>query len=234
MILTNYFTSQLDSQRGIKWKNDDDSIMGLVLDAIRLNEKIVIFHDLCSPEFIARYNHPCVTFVKVELIENISLNDYRFYCFLEWLSKSNINENIFISDLFDVRMNLSPSSLPEWKGLYVGIHNDWKIDKNGLIADEKYVWNLIVKHYTAVNTKLHNKPILMAGTWGGNQALVIETLLLMIKIMKESTVYNANLSAFQRVCYEFVGIDKLWLSGMPFHSNFRQYQYTAQAVFIHK
>ena len=107
-ILTAYFTSQIDKQRGIQWKPDNSQLHTLRNSTHITN---VLFTDVEFSDI-----HPKVI-TKVPRGQNIY--NYRFKAWLEWLTKYRDYCNVvWLLDSTDTEVYQLPEIEPGW--LYVG------------------------------------------------------------------------------------------------------------------
>lgn len=123
LILTSYFSSKPHpndpSDNAVVGRGPDGRVIQQNIDYIKAwydsihdsGVRAVVFHDELSDEFVEKHSSENVSFKKVEVGE-YSNNDWRFFCFHDFLS--NIKEKpdiVFHTDGSDVRVIKDPSEL---------------------------------------------------------------------------------------------------------------------------
>lgn len=239
VILTSYLTGSPDPQRGQDVAPDDDARMVLARSAWQRGQKLVIFHDQLSDKFVARWSSYLCEFVKVETDPTLSCNDARFEHFLAWL-QDNPHDHVWCSDLFDVRIGSDPVRYLEQHGsrpLHCGTHyrgeTVWSFRDGSPTYGTHRRW--LEQIYGGVPSFLHDRPILMAGTWGGRCREVVQLLVSLTAEIKATAPRkrNSNLTAFNTVCWrDFAHL--IACPQYPFVSEFGKQQHTSKAVWIHK
>lgn len=201
----------------------------------RLGLDGIIFHDGLSDTFIQRHQTIKLRFIAVPPAVDLSNNDYRFFVYRDWLPLNPV-DSVFCVDLFDVRVNRNPHELlDDSHHLWVGIERDWTIDQR--TPDGQWMVNKLRTCYGNVPRKLHGKPILTAGHWGGFYRHVLRFLVRLtseIDCINPGPKLNCNMAAFNRVMYRDMGARHLWMKGAPLHSVFRTYDTNADVCFVHK
>ena len=228
-ILTSYFTSREDPQRGACTNKDDHEKLMLKKDVERLKIPCYVFYDDLSTEFVRENSSDYMIFLPVNP-PNISVNDSRFLIYREWLNSHKFDQ-VWFSDLFDVRINLDPKVLPKRK-FYCGEHPYLLSEEEAETTDGLYVCSLIKNIYEEIPAHVLGKPILMAGTWGGEYSFCQSFLDRFCNEIVRTTnegFYNVNLPVFNVLAHR-----ENYYGRFPLNSEFRKYQYDAPAVFIHK
>lgn len=229
-ILTSYFTSCPDPQGKAVIRPDDFEMMRPWAESIRRNRLTgVVFHDELSEDFVDRHQSEWLRFVRVPPSKSLSLNDYRFLVWRDWLCVNRIDA-VFFSDLFDVVVNRDPFSIFESLGRPLMLsHQGSRIGETGYF----------VKNFTRVYGdgigELMGLLELNAGVWGGAYGDVMRFLVLMAtEFEKPSCPFNANMPVFNWVAYRRIGLENFWSRGEPFHSEFQKFNYEADVAFVHK
>lgn len=193
IVLSNYFTSKIDPQRGVNQSaNDFNYIKNWYQSIIKNQLNGVVFHDGLEKEFIQKYQTEKVIFLECKL-GLMSLNDERFFVFHEFLNFVNDNSYILITDINDVVVLRSPldffSNSP--KKIFLG-------------RDDHYSWrsgywslNKIKEFQIKTSIKIPSYflcfPVFNAGLIGGKVTVINSLLSKMISIlieMKDSGNYN--------------------------------------------
>lgn len=231
IIYTSYLTSSEDPQRKVRTQPDDPARLMLKEGCERLKIPCYVFYDELSDDFVKNNTSKYFMFIKSLPRPDLSVNDARFFMYRDYLKYIHKDaEQVWLSDLFDVKMNLDPCILPKHE-FYCGIHNDWVIsDKGGM--DGKYVHALIKNIYIEVPNWCEDKPILMAGTWGGNYFTCLSFLQEFCEEIERTTeegFTNVNLPVFNVLAHK-----RKYYGGFPLNSKFRHYDYSAPVVFVHK
>ena len=111
IILSTYFTSKEDPQRGGNWKCNDFSIIKDWYQSIKkLNLNAIIFHDHCSDRFINKYSTERISFVYHKPIKDIMNARYR--CYYDYLYR-HFYKKIYCTDISDVVIMKDPFPLIE-------------------------------------------------------------------------------------------------------------------------
>ncbi len=235
VLFTTYLTKKNDPQRQTKVLPNDPKLMDTWYEGASKYESFV-FHDELSDEFMAKY--PKVTFVKVGNYK-YSANDGRFQIFNDYLKKMENIDYVFITDLFDVKVNSYPKKLNK-KTLYVQqeprtrgpLKTFWRADwgwaRNQFtkcfgpnVGDKDYYQGLI------------GKSIYNAGVWGGSRAMVMKVCKY---ILNDFDIYNVeekncNMLIFNKILYHVIGQENIDSS---IASVFGAYEMNSVANFIHK
>ena len=131
VILSAYFITKKDPQRGCFVARDDfGKIRGWYESVCSLGLSGVIFHDGLSDKFVSDYGNDYVRFVRYKLRTDRSVNDERFYCWHEYLLGDLGVDDVYLTDLFDVRFVRNPFSVVDGRyRIYCGDHggkmNGW-------------------------------------------------------------------------------------------------------------
>jgi hypothetical protein len=226
IILTTYFVTKEDPQskkssdkRYIK-KDNYSLIKDWVESIERLNLRGIIF---CDYEFNLKLPRQ-VQVINYKLKTNWSVNDERFLCYLEYLSK-NYYDNIFLTDLFDIEFFKNPFNLiSDVYELYIGMN------KGILIKENEYLYDRILKYLD--NFEYFNKLDLNAGIIGGNNSNIKKLLNYMVLMFKfYNSDKNINMPVFNKCVYD---IFNDILVGHPVSSRFKGYEKDGEFYIRHK
>jgi len=227
VILTTYFTTKPDPQRGKKWDPDSMALMSGWIDSLTsLNLNGVIFHD--EPINGGSINQ------NVELIQykqrtNWSCNDERFLCWLEYLKDHDEISRVFLTDLFDVSFYKNPFDVMGMKhDLYVGCGAGFPRK----IGDNKWLSKRMLAAYKSV---LHaDKCTVNAGVIGGRRTVIITLLdYMMIDFERINGEENLNMAIFNNAVYDLFFEDRI-IIGPPVTSLFKKYETTGNFAIRHK
>lgn len=233
-ILTTYLTKKGNPQRGNDYQPNDPKLMQLWYDsASKLEDvKLVIFHDELDDEFMMMY--PRVEFVRVSYYR-YSANDSRFEFFYNYLRRHLEIKDVFMTDLFDVKVNRLPE-VPLLR-LFVSTEPRQQPD-NGLAfwrRESSWCYNQFMRAYGQVDHVLMGKNFYNPGAWGGNRDFVLNVLQLIIHELDSIRPDNKNVNmvVFNTILYTKV-LQKNIVTGYPYHSRFKYYETDSNACFIHK
>jgi hypothetical protein len=229
-VLTSYFTSCSDPQGKATIKPDEFELLKPWADSIQKHGLTgVIFHDELSDEFINRHENRHLRFVRVPPSPSLSLNDYRFLVWRDWLSVNPVDA-VFFSDLFDVVVNRDPFSIFESLGRPLMLSHQGKY-----IGETHYFIKNFKRVYGDITDDFKGLPELNAGVWGGAYSDVLRFLVIVSKELESALCpFNANMPVFNWVAYRRIGLENFWSEGEPFHSEFQKYDYGADVAFVHK
>jgi len=235
-IVSTYLTTGPDVQRGNIFKESDDInyIQGWYDSIIKLGLNGVILHDALSDNFI---NHlPGIKFIKVAGCGRFQLYDYIWILFKDFIEKNDF-DNIFFTDLWDVKVVKDPFIQPEY--------NDYTIfcgDVNGDVMRGDYFIGAALR-----NKKLMGLPgfeeiitsdrlLLNNGTLGGSHKIItgfIKTLCSLILEMADREIdVTCDMSIFNYMIYTKFANE--FYAGPPVNSRFKKYENRDDVWFIHK
>jgi len=232
-IITTYFTSYLDVQRNIFWKNNDHNITNTWAKSIHDNNlNGIILHDNCVDEEFIRYYNP-IKFIKVNTNYNFSCIDYRWYCIYELLNNPKYKfDYVFITDLSDVRIVNSPFTSLLNDKIYMGN------DNAGIVNSNNYLNKIIfpqLHDYHFDFFKIINRPVLNCGVVGGHISIIIPLIKRVLdefnNIKRDNKRYY-DMAIFNYILYKYYYND-IVQDGVA--SIFKKYQNHRKDVwFIHK
>lgn len=226
VILTTYFTGKEDPQRGGFTENNSfEYIRPWHSSVSRLGLTGVIFHDRLSEAFVKTHSNESISFVRDDGFSkwDMSCNDYRFVCYLEYLKK-NPCEKVFMTDASDVTIVSDPFEFIEPGKLCVGLErgkvNRWK---------RGYPRMLAVYGELGCGEQL----LLNAGIIGGPYALVLAFLDDFVEESVRNPDFNNNMKVLNYLGYtKYKGSLK---NGGKLNSRFKKYEVNrTDVLFIHK
>lgn len=183
VIITTYFNSVLDTQRGVTWEANIQSIMDLVKSCQKHNLKLVVLTDCFHNE-------------KIEGVEFVyhkpKINPY----FERWIAICmHLSENdyglVFCVDATDVEVLKNPFLSMRKDIIYTGC-------ERGTIGANKWLFN----HHSVVKNdllKIRNKNIINAGLLGGKSSLVSDYCQKIIKLYDIHGDMFTDMAAFNIV-----------------------------------
>lgn len=229
VILTNYFTTKKDPQRGKPTKKDNYKLISPWLESVnRLKLNGIIFYDSLSDNFINKLSSDYVTFIPYQIKTNWSLNDERFLCWFEFLKENIKYKQIITTDLFDVKINKDPFKLVNDKKykLYLGCNSNRKISNN------MYICKKMKKIYKEVYHK--DKTSVNAGVIGGNRKYIIQLFDRMInEFQKQNLKMNMNMAVYNKCVYDLYKVNEIFI-GYPLTSRFKRYEENGSYYIKHK
>jgi len=247
LILTSYFTKKrhpndpndshvIGRNKDLKVDNDSFEYIQKWYDSIIVNKlKAVVFHDDLSSEFVNKYQNEFVTFVKVD--DSIySNNDYRFFCFFDYLSAIEAKPDIvFHTDASDVVVVKNPISLIESNSDY-----DLFACKDSIKINQ-FPYLKVHRHFNWSDEFLfmanYNKwDLINMGVVGGKFQDMLEFYQKFVEIRQSAQDPDFNINMW--ICQYLIRCifqNKNTLIGEPVCSEFKQYQNDRTDVyFIHK
>lgn len=230
IILTTYFTTKPDPQRGTTWAPDDPDLMSGWIDTVTdLDLTGVVFHD----EPVGSRKNGKVSFVPWPLRTAWSCNDERFLCWLDFLEgagKTDVTiDHVFLTDLFDVDFFRDPFDLITARhDLYLGCGAGYPRP----IGENRW---LCAKMTAAYGRVYHpDKCTVNAGVIGGRYADVVRLLRHMVNdFIRLKSDQNINMAVFNRAVYDLFDEDRIMI-GPPVCSLFKKYQQTGDFCIRHK
>ena len=138
VIMTTYFCNKKDPQRLKKAPCDDFKYIKPWYNSIKkLGLNGIIFHDGLSKKFIRKYETNNIKFVYKKTHKIFSLNDYRYFIYLDYINNHPEIENIFMTDGNDVTVVNNPFKFINNKNIYVGTEPN-KLEKEKQYFNNKF------------------------------------------------------------------------------------------------
>lgn len=235
ILLTTYFCKKKDPQRKNFAPCDDIKYIKPWYESIKkLSLYGTIFHDGLSSNFINKYETEKIKFVKVDSSKfKYSLNDQRYFIYLNYLNKNPNIKNVFMTDGNDVTVILNPFKQLNLNKINVGSEESY-------IYKNKWIQGKIHQYNSNPNLNLNNNIegiVYNAGILGGSRNLVINFLENMINKFSNmnnlQTRQNLNMIVFNDVIYN--DLKNNVYTGEPLHSRYKNFENNRNDIcFIHK
>lgn len=227
VILTCFFTNQIDPHRNEFMKNDIELLMPLINSMN--GQKIVILHDSLTK--IPKIKN--VEFIKVETSESPYWE--RWIQYYKYLINNPDIDNLFTVDGTDVEMLKNPFYHILPNEVYVGYESE-KLGCKYMYAHHPARF---IQSFLRKNASL---PLLNAGILGGNKDLIMEFIRKMLDVYNENKhnvlskidhpVGNGDMAVFNYVARSYFG-NKINF-GKHVNTVFKKYEYTDYSWFKHK
>ncbi len=225
-VLTTYFTSKKDPQRGdFKDNNADSRVCPFIPSAEKHGLNVIIFNDALSEQFKDKWGSNLIEFCNIPLEEvsgsSYSVNDLRYFIWKDYIESNSEIEEILLVDLFDVEFWGNPFELieqmPDIKIFTGGTNNENLIGKKGHIRAKM----------RAKYGKVYfgDKMAVGAGTIMGRREPMLTLLNRMVEDFKAplkgkpTKMRNYNMGVFNHALYDLFSDEEL-LVGYPFTSRF--------------
>ena len=224
VVLSTYFTLKKDPQRGrYKKTNSYSYISAWHKSLTKLGLRGVVFHDGLDSSFIDSVK-PKMHFEKVVLGKR-SLNDDRYFHYLQYVEKHPHLTHILMTDIADVTFMRDPFELmrmfdhhlfPSEGQLFNRIKSNGGLRKN--------IKECFLKH-TQLNSSIewlyHLKPGYNAGVIGGPRHIVLRFLRILTALLETLPVkVNCNMAAVNYVVHNY--FNDVVFTGFPFTSILNQ------------
>ena len=239
VIMTTYFCKKKDPQRK-KFApcNDFKYIKPWYNSINKLGLNGIIFHDGLSSNFINKYQTDKIKFEYVNSQNfKYSMNDQRYFIYLDYIKKNSEIQNVFMTDGNDVTVVNSPFN--KFKKICVGQDADDKGEQiytnNDYIKRQLEIFNNHEWAYSIDDSE--NKKFYSAGILGGNRQQMLYFLNKMIvifnKMNEEQKKKNLNMVVFNYVIHYY--LNENVESDSPLCSRFKKYEnHRKDVCFIHK
>ena len=189
----------------------------------------VIFHDGLSEWFTEKYACEQVSFIPYQLQTQRSLNDERYYCYLNYLRQHPEIQRIIMCDLFDIEFFRNPFELFDDARYDVYCGGD-EGEYNNKLVREKMIATFGAPHYES-EIKLN------AGTAGGNRQQVEKLLVEMTgtfdSLSATGVMDNVNMAVFNKCVYDLFDKSRI-MWGRPLNSRFKAYESSGDFAIRHK
>ena len=240
VIMTTYFCKKKDPQRGNTAPcNDIKYIKPWYYSMKKLNLNGIVFHDGLSEKFIEKYKTDKIKFEYVNTKKfEYSVNDLRYFVYLDYLKRNTNIQNIFMTDGNDVTVVNSPFN--KFEKTCVG--QDADDNGNYIYTSHPYIKKQLTifnsnKKWTYKFNENKNIKFYSAGILGGNRRQIVFFLENMVKIFndmnQEQKRKNLNMVVFNYVIYHMLNEDVM--SDAPLCSRFKKYEnHRKDVCFIHK
>jgi hypothetical protein len=255
VVVTCYFTLKPDPQTGsIRNAADFKYIQPWYDSLLKLGCHGIILHDGLEKTFIDQYQTTQIQFRYCEM-GNYSIFEERWLLYHLFLQQLPLIEKIFFTDSNDVYITKNPFSfITKKSALYVGRDNANRIKDSGWLEAERLKF-LKESNYNLAKTYEYQW-VYNAGVCGGSRALMFFVTNEISKLIflttsnchKDMTLLNIVIHNhfYPKLSFinwsqnhvdpikdEFSSHDIL-ISGYPFNSGFKDFDYQSKAYFIHK
>lgn len=241
MLLTSYFITKKDWQRGKYVKAKFGKIRTLYRTSLEQGLNVTVIHDGLPHDLIQSYSSKYFHFKQVDLTEynaRYGVNDVRYFFFEKLVRENTEWKYCFIVDAFDVRVGMNPCSGMEKGKLYIGHELDKLKGHPWMQARFSKMGGKYLKWYKEIDK--HMK-ILNCGITGGHRDIFLRLMERMtevlqdpaIKIMSKTEDINLNMAALNYIVY--VDFPGQFTGNKPVHSAYKKYQNERKDVwFVHK
>ncbi len=238
VVLTSYFTSEVDAQRGThKQPNRFSYISDWYKSVVRLDMSAVIFHDGLGPEFQHKLtqNHPGVSFEYVPSLKGRSTNDARFYSYLKYLEHHSDIRHVLLTDVSDVEFQMDPFKLMHLLGewLYIGTDIDIFPSMETMPWMHERLTNCFSDYSVerGLHTLTQMNTVYNAGVIGGSRDLMLTVLTRVVAYLNTTPPHlNCNMPAVNIAVHKHF-FERVF-TGYPLTSRFLRRQVSPQGVFI--
>jgi len=208
IILTSYFNTLPDKQRGKHWRSNEISVMYKLYNSVRrLKLTMKVFHDHLNKKFILKYSDHGISF-KSYAPEGDVLSA-RWICFYDYIEQTNFDKYLCI-DCGDTEIFKDPFPL---------------IDDRVIIGSEPYKigsfpWldKKFIKLYGEV--LYPGEQVLNCGILGGSREIMLAVL---SRVIEEMTATGnrdqVDMAIFNKIMREFD-----YDTGYPIHTKFGKYE----------
>lgn len=255
VIVTCYFTLKPDPQTGSSRNAADFKYIQPWYDSIiKIGVRGIVLHDGLDPTFIDQYSNDNVQFRFCRL-GNYSIFEERWLLYHLFLKQLPRLEKVFFTDSNDVYITQNPFPFIQNKmALYVGRDNANRIKDSGWLQAE-YEQYVIESNYKIARTYQYQWAY-NAGVCGGSRELLFFLTHEMSKlIFKVTSDHHKDMTLLNLVIHEhfFPQLSsKNWhqklvdaqndalashstlITGYPFNSGFKDFDFDSTAYFIHK
>ena len=207
IILTSYFNTLPDKQRGKHWRGNDISVLRKLYDSVRrLNMTMKVFHDHLNKNFITKYSDHGVSF-KSYLPEGDVLSA-RWGCFYDYIEQTNFDKYLCL-DCGDTEIFKDPFPLID--GLVIG-SEPYKIGS--------FPWldSKLMKVYGKI--LYPGEQVLNCGILGGKRDILLKVLdRFLMELMETGNKEQSDMAIFNNIMREFD-----YKTGYPIHTEFGKYK----------
>lgn len=255
VVVTCYFTLKPDPQTGFSRNSADFKYIQPWYDSLlKTGANGIILHDGLEAEFIARYQTPTIQFRCCEM-GNYSIFEERWLLYHLFLQQLPQLEKVFFTDSNDVFITQNPFPfITSETALYVGRDNANRIKDSGWLEAERLKF-LEESNYNLPKSYEYQW-VYNAGVTGGSYRVMLFLTREMAKlIFKATSNHHKDMSLLNIVIHEhfFPFLSKYnWeqqlvdpkndafashsqlITGYPFNSGFKDFDFDSTAYFIHK
>lgn len=242
MVLTTFFTTKKDWQRGQFARATFAKIEKLYSSAIRNAVRVTMVYDELPEELLNLYSNDLFQFHKVSLNDfdkRYGVNDVRYFFFARLAREREKWSHVFVVDAFDVRIGMNPCGQMKPKDLYLGIELD-KLRNHPWMKARFFKMGGRYKNWYEQNVD-NGMKILNCGITGGSRETMLSLFDRMVTVIKDPELtpnknnedVNLNMAALNYIVYtEF---SNSFHGNAPVHSLYKRFQKTRSDVwFVHK
>ena len=167
VVFTVFCTTQKDPQRYRRMPSSFEYMNNFYVSVNWLDINVIIFYDNLTQQFIKNHETNRIKFKKIKIINSLSINDFRFIIYNEWLENKQYKKVLFV-DIADVFFWTNPFNYMDrhnFHGVFFGLDKGTLMSNNWIrIKFRKCYGNA----YTDLNHTAYN-----AGVWGGELNFVL-------------------------------------------------------------
>ncbi len=249
-IITCYFSSKPDPQHGVVRSNPNINYIAPWYNSIiKQNIQGVILYDNLPSSFVKNYEKPNIRFRRAKLGE-FSIFEERWFLYHSFLKDTRIKK-VFFTDVNDVYINNNPFKVFNIKPGEVYVGRDREIN----IANSNWM-NLEINQFFSdsglrIPYGFYFMPLFNAGLLGGERTTMLFFISEMKKyFLKAPTPHHKDMTVLNLLIYKYLrpnlflkGSDynnksnylpKNLISGFPFNSGYKKYEFFSEACFVHK
>jgi len=237
-VFTTYFCRSADPQRKTHAPADDIGYIAPWYDSMcERGLRGTVFHDGMSDGFINRYTTELIDFEYVDPAEfEYSVNDYRFFRYLDYIERRPELQAVFMTDGNDVRVVNDPFPNLRPDRIYVGSEME-VIDGNQWMQRRLWLLNQGGVDAGLKLSRLRRNWIYSAGILGGHRDICLQFLRQLVDVLArvdaEHRGLNLNMAAYNYLVYNHYR--RRHVTGAPLHSRYKRYEDDRRDVwFIHK
>lgn len=255
VIVTCYFTLKSDPQTGEnRSKSDFKYIKPWYESILKLGLNGIILHDGLEETFIKKHQTEKIQFRYCEM-GNYSIFEERWFLYNLFISKLEKLEFAFFTDSNDVFINSNPFiQFNQDQKLYVGRDNANRIKDSGWLLDE--LEDFVQEANFRVPKSYFLQSAYNAGVVGGDRNVLFFLTSKMVELImnansskhKDMTILNLvihlyflpklNVRNLDRKLVnssdDFDSSSRNIVTGFPFNSGFKDFDFDSKAVFVHK
>lgn len=166
VILTSFFTQKKDPQRGRYVKPTYEYMRNFHVSVQHLGLHVRVFHDGLSEAFIAAYENEHFKFIRVGNYSEMSINDYRFVAYNQFLEKDEMFSFFLAADISDVVFTRDPFQIMLDRPYY----SMFASPDGTLVNRSRFMRRKMKKCFRGIPyVAMQHEHTLNAGVWGGTK-----------------------------------------------------------------
>jgi len=244
MIVTSFFTTKKDWQRGKLARPSFEKIEKLYQSTMILGLNVTVVYDDLPDTILNKYGCSRFQFAHVSLSDfdkRYGLNDVRYFFFDRLLQANPQWQAVFVIDAFDVRVRMNPCSSGIHPGkLYVGSERERLKGHPWMKVRFKKLGVKYGDWYNSLRDR--GKKIFNCGITGGRRDVMLRLFRRMTDIISDPELsvrqmanedINVNMASLNYIAYnDFAGSI---VTGVPLHSAYKRLERKRRDVwFVHK